>query len=163
MDGERLLWQKLRGEQLGFKFRRQHPFGPFVADFACLAPQLIVELDGSQHAAQAGQDARRDAFFRQHGFEVLRFPANLPFLDLASLVDAVHQRLSFLAALAPIPTFPQRGKEQDKLNEPTFPQRRQAQGKRDESELRLPPLGEGRDGGVPRIPDPTDTFTKDLP
>ena len=48
-DGERLLWQKLRLEQLGVKFRRQHPLGAYVADFACLAPLLIVEIDGSQH------------------------------------------------------------------------------------------------------------------
>jgi BirA family biotin operon repressor/biotin-[acetyl-CoA-carboxylase] ligase len=49
-DSERKLWSGLRGEQLGFKFRRQHPLGNFIADFACLEPKLIVELDGSQHA-----------------------------------------------------------------------------------------------------------------
>ena len=58
-DGERRLWSRLRGEQLGVKFRRQHPLGSYVADFACLEPRLIVELDGSQHADQAGYDARR--------------------------------------------------------------------------------------------------------
>jgi very-short-patch-repair endonuclease len=143
-DGERRLWLRLRGEQLGFKFRRQHPLGAYVADFACLAPRLIVEVDGSQHAQQQGYDARRDVFFRQHGFDVMRFPANLPFSDLQSMVEAIYNRLTELAALAPIPTFPQRGKEQEKQPQPqrgnaseTFP------------ELLLPPLGEGRDGGLP--------------
>ena len=135
-DGERLVWQRLRGEQLGFKFRRQHPLGAYVADFACLAPRLIVELDGSQHAVQAVYDARRDDFFRNAGFDVMRFPANLPFLELQSMVEAIYNRVMELSALAPIPTFPQRGKEQEKAcaRLPDLP---------------LPPLGEGRDGGLP--------------
>jgi very-short-patch-repair endonuclease len=110
-DGERLLWQRLRGEQLGVKFRRQHPVGPYVADFACLAPRLIVEVDGSQHTAQQAYDAKRDAYFESLGFDVLRFPANLPFSDFPSMVQAIHNRVAELAAAAPIPTFPQRGKE----------------------------------------------------
>ena len=61
-DGERLLWKRLRSEQLGFKFRRQHPLGGYVADFACLAPKLIVEIDGSQHVDQQAYDAKRDVF-----------------------------------------------------------------------------------------------------
>lgn len=110
-DGERLLWQRLRGEQAGVKFRRQHPVGSYVADFACLASKLIVELDGSQHADQQAYDAKRDAYFRSLGFEVMRFPANLPFSDLPSIVQAIHNRLAELTAVAPIPSFPQRGKE----------------------------------------------------
>ena len=133
-DGERLLWSRLRSEQLGFKFRRQHPLGSFLADFACLAPLLIVEIDGSQHAEQQAYDARRDAFFKSHGFGVMRFPANLPFVDLQSMVEAIYNRLTELSALAPIPTFPQRGKGPENLPS---------------SVLLLPPLGEGRDGGLP--------------
>jgi very-short-patch-repair endonuclease len=45
-ESERKLWSGLRAEQLGFKFRRQHPLGNYIADFACLDPKLIVELDG---------------------------------------------------------------------------------------------------------------------
>ena len=105
-DSERLLWQRPRGEQLGVKFRRQHPLGPYLADFACLAPLMIAETDGSQHADQAAYDAKRDVFFRQHGFDGMRFPANLPFLELQSTVEAVYNRLTELTALAPIPAFP---------------------------------------------------------
>ena len=105
-DGERLLWSKLRGEQMGVKFRRQHPLANYVADFACLAPKLIVELDGSQHAEQQTYDDARDQFFRAHGFDVLRFPANLPFVDLQSISEAIYNRVNELAAVAPIPAFP---------------------------------------------------------
>ena len=135
-DGERLLWQKLRSEQLGVKFRRQHPLGGYVADFACLAPKLIVEIDGSQHADQQDYDARRDLFFKHHGFDVMRFSANLPFSGLQSMVEAIYNRLTELSAPAPIPTFPQRGKEQENPPKPC-------------PELHLPLLGEGRDGGLP--------------
>ncbi|MEJ1166942.1 DUF559 domain-containing protein [Variovorax sp. CCNWLW186] len=72
-DSERKLWSGLRSEQLGVKFRRQHPLGNYITDFACLDPKLIVELDGSQHQAQEGYDAQRDAFLHAQGFEVLRF------------------------------------------------------------------------------------------
>jgi very-short-patch-repair endonuclease len=50
-DAERRLWRALRDRQLeGYKFRRQRPIGPFIADFVCLERLLIIELDGSQHA-----------------------------------------------------------------------------------------------------------------
>lgn len=63
-DSERALWRRLRADQLGVKFRRQHPLGPYIADFACLAPALIVELDGSQHAVDKAYDDQRDEFSR---------------------------------------------------------------------------------------------------
>ena len=131
-ESECLLWRKLRSEQLGFKYRRQHPLGSCVADFACLAPLLVVEIDGSQHVDQAVYDAKRDVYFRRHGFEVMRFPAKLPFVDLPSMVEAIYNRLIELTGLAPIPAFPQRGKEP--IPEP---------------EQLLPLFGEGWDGGVP--------------
>ncbi|MFT4240932.1 MAG: DUF559 domain-containing protein [Acidovorax sp.] len=107
-EAERKLWGGLRGEQLGVKFRRQHPLGSYVADFACLAPRLIVELDGSQHLQQEDYDAQRDAFFRRQGFDVMRFASNEPFVHLEGVLQAIANRLG---ALAPIPAFPQRGKE----------------------------------------------------
>ena len=110
-DGERLLWQKLRGEQLGVKFRRQHPLGAYIADFACLEPRVIVELDGAQHVDQQAYDDERDAFFKSQEFVVIRFAANLPFTDLQAVVQAIYNSVTELMALAPIPAFPQRGKE----------------------------------------------------
>jgi very-short-patch-repair endonuclease len=112
-DAERKLWSGLRGEQLGFKFRRQHPLGPYIADFACLHPRLIVELDGSQHADQQAYDLARDAFFKAQGFEVLRFPSNVPFQNPAGVLSAILHQLNTLAGAAPIPAFPQRGKVED--------------------------------------------------
>ncbi len=112
-DSERKLWSGLRGEQLGFKFRRQHPLGNYIADFACLDPKLIVELDGSQHANHQAYDTARDAFLNAHGFSMMRFPSNAPFQNLDGVLSAILHQLNILAGVAPIPAFPQRGKESD--------------------------------------------------
>ena len=46
------LWNKINKNQLGFKFRRQHPIGNFITDFCCLEKKLIIEIDGGQHTEQ---------------------------------------------------------------------------------------------------------------
>lgn len=95
-DAERKLWHALRGVQLGVKFRRQHPLGRYVADFACLDPKLVVELDGSQHQQQQEYDAQRDAFFQAQGFVVMRFASDAPFRNLDGILQAIAQQLSVL-------------------------------------------------------------------
>ena len=73
-EAEVRLWQQLRDRRLmGHKFRRQHSIGPFIADFACAAARLVIELDGSQHADAKAADARRTSFVNAHGWTVLRF------------------------------------------------------------------------------------------
>jgi very-short-patch-repair endonuclease len=72
-DAERRLWAVLRARQLdGFKFRRQHPVGPFIVDFVCLERSLVIEVDGGQHAENPG-DAMRTRWLAEHGWRVLRF------------------------------------------------------------------------------------------
>ena len=47
-EWEYALWARLRRRQLnGFKFRRQHPIGPFFVDFFCPEARLVIEIDGS--------------------------------------------------------------------------------------------------------------------
>jgi len=68
---ERAMWRILRNDQLGVRFRRQHPIGPYIADFYCPAHRLIVEVDGGQHNGSES-DARRDARLKEQGYRVLR-------------------------------------------------------------------------------------------
>lgn len=71
---EGLLWSILRGGQLcGLKFRRQHPIAPWIVDFACVAKQLVVEIDGGYHDATQEEDLRRQRDLEQRGWTVLRF------------------------------------------------------------------------------------------
>ena len=72
-DAEKALWRLLRGHSLaGFKFRRQHPVGGYIADFACLERKLIIELDGGQHAEQTAYDQMREAKLQALGFRTIR-------------------------------------------------------------------------------------------
>ncbi len=108
-ETERKLWTGLRSEQLGVKFRRQHPLGNYIADFACLDPKLIIELDGSQHLQQQSYDATRTAFFRSQGFAVLRFASNEPFINLVGVLQAIAHRLDAMSAPSPHPRLPPLG------------------------------------------------------
>jgi very-short-patch-repair endonuclease len=60
---------------LGLHFRRQHPIGSYIVDFACVRAGVVVEIDGSQHGEPdaAAHDAQRTAYLNRHGFRVLRF------------------------------------------------------------------------------------------
>jgi very-short-patch-repair endonuclease len=73
---EILLWRHLkRMETSGTHFRRQVPVGPYVADFACLASRLLVELDGSQHGDEVNKakDEERTRWLESEGYSVIRF------------------------------------------------------------------------------------------
>ena len=74
-EAERVAWHMLRGLRFrGYKFRRQHPVGPYIADFCCTELRLIVELDGSVHGqpSQARSVAQRDTHLKSMGYTVLR-------------------------------------------------------------------------------------------
>jgi very-short-patch-repair endonuclease len=72
-DVERILWYAL-GDKLAFwKFRRQHPVGRRIVDFACPEHRLAIELDGSQHMEQFDADAERTAELGRYGYRVIRF------------------------------------------------------------------------------------------
>jgi very-short-patch-repair endonuclease len=71
---EHKLWQCLRDRQLGgFKFRRQHPKPPFIADFYCAEAKLVVETDGDSHAEREAYDASRTVRLERDELHVIRF------------------------------------------------------------------------------------------
>ena len=63
------------GRFAGFKFRRQHPLGPYFLDFFCPAARLSIELDGFQHGLPEPQqrDVEREKYLSEQGIEELRF------------------------------------------------------------------------------------------
>ncbi|MGA8056261.1 MAG: endonuclease domain-containing protein [Burkholderiales bacterium] len=93
-DAERHLWGFLRRRQLGgFRFRRQVPIGPYIADFACLETKLVVELDGGQHQEQQDKDARRDSQIEARGFRVLRFWDHDVFKETEAVLEVIERAL----------------------------------------------------------------------
>jgi very-short-patch-repair endonuclease len=104
---EDLLWYLLRDRRFAnYKFRRQVPIGPYVADFVCYTARLIVELDGSQHA-ESKQDKLRDAELERRGFRVLRFWNNQLNAERDTVLGAIWfalQETPSSALRAPSPT-----------------------------------------------------------
>ena len=95
-DVEIKLWSRLRDRQLGgAKFGRQHPIGPYIADFCCVEQALIIELDGGHHADQSSADQQRTKSMTDLGYRVLRFWNN----EVLSNIEGVLERIS--EAIAP--------------------------------------------------------------
>jgi len=73
---EILLWRDLRKlKTKGTHFRRQVPIGPYVADFACLASRLVIEIDGSHHGDEPkkSRDEKRTLWLKSKGYRIIRF------------------------------------------------------------------------------------------
>ena len=87
------MWKLLRDRRLGdWKFRRQMPIGPYIADFCCPALKLIIELDGGVHVLRAESDAARDGWLTaKAGFTVLRFGNEVVVRDTALVLEAVRR------------------------------------------------------------------------
>ena len=99
---ERWLWQALRAQRLGVKFRRQHPIGHYVADFACIEARLVIEVDGWTHAAP-GSDMRRDAALHAAGWRVLRFWNNEVMDNRDGVLEVIRAALPPPTAVEPPP------------------------------------------------------------
>ncbi len=96
---EQILWEKLRNNKSGIKFRRQHPIGPFVVDFYAPKIKLVVELDGSHHAKQDTQDydAMRSQFLVSKTITVLRFWNSEVEKDLPSVLQKIQEKAAQLS------------------------------------------------------------------
>jgi very-short-patch-repair endonuclease len=81
---EVLLWNALRAASDGFRFRRQHPVGPYVLDFFCPSVRLAVEVDGAAHdmGDNPARDEQRDAWLERQGIRTLRIPAREVLADV---------------------------------------------------------------------------------
>lgn len=88
---ERILWQRLRLRPGSYKFRRQHPVGPYITDFCCLSERFIVEVDGGVHdnLDRVKFDERRVSFLRENGFRVLRITAARVLADADDAAEAI--------------------------------------------------------------------------
>lgn len=87
------LWALLRRSPAGIRFRRQHPIGPYVADFYCPGAKLVIEIDGLIHdfPQTVGRDAVRDEYMRGIGLQVLRIAATDVLADPTAVADGLVQ------------------------------------------------------------------------
>lgn len=94
---KRVLWEVRRGGRLhGFRFRRQHPLGRYVADFYCSRARLVVEVDGTVHNMRAQQeyDRVRDEEIAARGLRCLRFTNADVFDRIEHVVSTISLELA---------------------------------------------------------------------
>jgi very-short-patch-repair endonuclease len=93
---ETRLWRELRRLEIkGTHFRRQVPIGPYVADFACMASRVVIELDGSQHGDERAKehDDKRTRWLESEGYRVIRFWNNDLVENLTGVLETVYAAL----------------------------------------------------------------------
>ena len=83
---QRLLWWRLRDRALGSHFRREHPIGPYVVDFACCPARLAIEIRGGHEAP----DTRREHYLAEQGWRLLRLTDS----DVLRGLEAVVARIA---------------------------------------------------------------------
>jgi len=87
------MWSALRDRRLvRYKFRRQHPIGHYVVDFACTKYALVIEIDGGQHA-DLPTDGRRTAWLESQGWKVMRFWNNEALTNTAGVIETILRAL----------------------------------------------------------------------
>jgi very-short-patch-repair endonuclease len=88
---EHKLWSRIRNDQLGVTFRRQHAVGTYIPDFCSPKAKLIIELDGSQHLEQAEYDEERTKYLESLGYKVIRFWNN----DVLNKIEEVILAITY--------------------------------------------------------------------
>ena len=87
---EQRVWALLRSGRIdGHKFRRQHPIGRYVADFACDRLKLLIEIDGGVHDRDevVTSDHLRQTELEALGWTIFRF-TNTQALSQPELIAA---------------------------------------------------------------------------
>lgn len=93
---EALLWERVRSNQLGHRFRRQHVIGRFVVDFSCPAARLVVEIDGSVHDPDdaRNQDGWRTKQLEDLGYSVIRLSNHLVLNDTDEAIVQIRHAVA---------------------------------------------------------------------
>ena len=95
---EEKVWALLRGGRIDdHKFRRQHPIGPYIVDFACDGLRLVIEIDGGVHERDdvVLNDHLRQVELERLGWTVVRFKNEDAIAQPERITQAVrvHARL----------------------------------------------------------------------
>ncbi len=121
-NAEHKLWAALRGHRFhGLQFRRQAPCGPYVADVLCHAARLVIEVDGATHSTEAelARDSRRDAWFEDNGFSVLRVTNAEVYAEFEGVLEMIRLRAEEkLPPPCPSPASRERESDPGPDNEP---------------------------------------------
>ena len=100
-DAEKLLWGYVKGGIDGFKIRRQHPIGQYIADFYCHAVKLVIELDGKIHdfIEVKRNDEQRENGLISSGYVVIRFSNEEVFQDIEKVLQTIKNKVIELSKI----------------------------------------------------------------
>ena len=90
---EKILWQELRANKLGFHFRRQQVIAGFIVDFYCHKAALVIEVDGDIHDLQQEEDAIREKVLSEMGLRIVRFRNEEARKNLSAVVGKIRELL----------------------------------------------------------------------
>lgn len=95
-DAEMVLWGYLKAKPLGYKFRRQHPLGIYIADFFCYKLKLVIEVDGGIHEKEEIKinDTERQKIIEAEGITVLRFKNDEVLKQLQTVIAKIKTCLT---------------------------------------------------------------------
>lgn len=96
---ETVLWDLLKGKKLeGYKFRRQHIIGQYIADIVCLKKKLVVEIDGLIHQLPEVKenDQFRTEWLESKGYKVIRFTNEQVLADTDNTLETIVETLNQL-------------------------------------------------------------------
>ena len=91
---EKMLWDKLKKNQLGVRFKAQHPMMNFIADFYCHKSKLVLEIDGESHIKQKEYDSGRTAEMEKFGIRVIRFSNDEIIENIEKVIKVIKKNLS---------------------------------------------------------------------
>jgi len=91
---EKVLWNELRANKLGVRFRRQQVIAGFIVDFYCHKAALVVEVDGDIHDLQQEEDARREKALSALGLRIVRFGNDEVLRELSTVVEKIRGNIS---------------------------------------------------------------------
>ncbi len=98
---ERKLWSRIRNDQLGVNFRRQHAVGNYITDFCSPQAKPVIELDGGQHLEQEEYDEERTKYLESQGYKVIRFWNKDVVKDIDGVIRAILLELELDEARSP--------------------------------------------------------------
>ena len=88
---EKLLWQEIRANKLGVRFRRQQVIQGFIVDFYCHQVGLVIEVDGDVHDLQKEEDERWEKVLREMGLRIVRFGNDEVVKRLSAVVGKIRE------------------------------------------------------------------------
>jgi len=93
-QAEKELWNRLNRNQLGVRFKTQHPIDIFIADFYCHVYKLVIELDGAIHEQQIDYDEGRTAELDRFGIKVIRFTNQEVLTDMENVIAKIKKEIT---------------------------------------------------------------------